>query len=106
MFKAEYVFVRILAPLIIGIGVFYFFQTEEMVLIVSIIFGFTLLSILVLNITYKKLNIYKFKGVIGILMCVFFFILGGLLCLLNNEKLKFDYFCKEEYQKLKIWVNN
>jgi len=106
MFKAEYVFVRILAPLIIGIGFFYFFQTEEMVLIISIIFGFTLLSTLVLNITYKKLNTYKFKGVIGILIFTFFFILGGLLCLLNNEKLKFDYFGKEDYQKLKIWVNN
>ncbi|MFC3563503.1 ComEC/Rec2 family competence protein [Pedobacter jamesrossensis] len=106
MFKAEYVFVRILAPLLLGIGCFYFFQQEEIILIIGLITCLLFVSIFLFNITYKKLNGYKFKGFIGALIFVFFFFLGGLLCLLNSEKLKPDYFSRKDYLYLKIWVND
>ncbi|WP_316737119.1 ComEC/Rec2 family competence protein [Pedobacter aquatilis] len=106
MFKAEYVFVKILAPLILGIGVLYFFQSEEMILAIGLTTGLLFCTTFLLNLTYKKLNGYKFKGIIGILIFLFFISLGGLLCLLNSEKLKPDYFAEADYKYLKIWVND
>ncbi|WP_231424301.1 DUF4131 domain-containing protein [Pedobacter sp. Leaf250] len=106
MFKAEYIFARILLPLLIGIGVFYYFPTENNILILLTASALIFLSILIINITYKKFKAYQFKGITGGLIFTFFFVFGGLLCLLNNEKLKSDYFAKKNYTYLKIWVND
>ncbi|WP_231459508.1 ComEC/Rec2 family competence protein [Pedobacter sp. Leaf132] len=106
MFKADYIFARILLPLIVGIGVFYFFPTENLIVTLSIISAAIFLLLFVINFTYKILNAYKFKGISGFLFFTFFFSFGGLLCLLNNEKLKADYFAKKDYKLLKIWVND
>jgi len=106
MFKAEYIFARILLPLLIGISVFYFFPTEKNILILATASATIFLSIFIINISYKRLSAYKFKGVTGCLIFSFFFAFGGLLCLLNNEKLKSDYFAKKNYTYLKIWVND
>ncbi|MDN3585262.1 ComEC/Rec2 family competence protein [Pedobacter aquatilis] len=106
MFKAEYVFVRILAPLLLGIGIFYFFQREELIPILGLITCLLLISLFLLNITYKKLNGYKYKGITGMLIFVFFFFLGGFLCALNSQKLKADYFGRKDYKHLKVWVND
>ncbi|TCD04195.1 ComEC family competence protein [Pedobacter frigidisoli] len=106
MFKAEYIFARMLLPFLIGIGVFYFFPTGKIILILAIASALILFSILTINITYKKLNAYKFKGLTGILIFSFFFAFGGLLCVLNNEKLKSDYFANRNYTYLKIWIND
>ncbi|GGI26032.1 ComEC/Rec2 family competence protein [Pedobacter mendelii] len=106
MFKAEYIFARILLPFLIGIGVFFFFPTEKNILILAIASVTIFLFILIINITYKKFNAYKFKGFTGILILFFFFSIGGLICLLNNEKLKSDYFAKKNYTYLKIWIND
>lgn len=106
MFKAEYVFVRILVSLAMGIGLFYFFQTEKMILVISLLTSLIFISILLLNFSYKTFNFYRFKGIIGILIITFFTFLGGLLCLLNSEKIKDNYFAKNDYPHLKIWVND
>ncbi|RYD79382.1 MAG: ComEC family competence protein, partial [Sphingobacteriales bacterium] len=106
MFKAEYIFARILLPLLIGIGVFYFFAIENNILILGAASAVIFVSIFTININYRKFSAYKFKGVTGILVCSFFVALGGLVCLLNNEKLKSDYFAKKNYTYLKIWVND
>ncbi len=106
MFKAEYIFARILLPFIIGIGVFYFFPAEKMILFLAIASAVIFLSVLFINITYKKFDAYKFKGVTGISILLFFFFLGALLSVLNNETLKPDYFAKKNYKILKIWVND
>ncbi|MFC4210596.1 ComEC/Rec2 family competence protein [Pedobacter lithocola] len=106
MFKAEYIFARILFPFIIGIGIFYFFPTEKMIWILAGVCAIIFITIFFINIFYKKLNAYRFKGFTGVLIFLFFFAFAGLLCLLNNEKLKADYFAKENFTYLKIWVNN
>jgi len=105
MFKAEYIFARILLPFIIGIGIFYFFPNHQLINVLGIITSAISLFILFINIVYKKLNAYRFKGITGILIFTFFFVLGGLLCLLNNEKLKSVYFANKNYNYLKAWVN-
>jgi len=106
MFKAEYIFARILFPLILGIIVFYFFPTENTKSILAIISITVFVTIFFINLTYRKFNAYKSKGFIGILFFVFFFTFGGLLCLLNSEKLRPDYFANKEFQYLKVWVND
>ncbi|RBQ03234.1 hypothetical protein DRW42_22835 [Pedobacter miscanthi] len=106
MFKAEYVFARILFPFMIGIGIFYFFPSKIHLHFLTIILLLIFLSILTINITYKKLNIYRYKGIIGFLLFLFFFNLGGLLCLLNNETLKDGYFANGNCIYLKIWVKD
>jgi competence protein ComEC len=106
MFKAEYVFARILFPFLIGIGLFYFFPAKTCLRFLEITMVLCLLSILIINITYKKLNAYRYKGRIGVLIFLSFFNLGGLLCLLNNETLKDNYFANEHYAYLKVWVKD
>lgn len=106
MFKSEYIFARILLPFLIGIGVFYSCLNQNLLLLLVAITSLLFLSIITINITYKKNNAFKFKGFTGIFIIAFFFVFGGLLCLLNNEKLKPDYFAKKNYNYLKIWVND
>ncbi len=106
MFKAEYVFVRILFPFLFGICVFYFFPALAYIQWLTLTLLVILLSILFLNITYKRFNIYRYKGTIGILIYILFFSFGGLLCLLNNESLNQNYFAKTGCNYLKVWVNN
>ncbi|MBC6110376.1 ComEC/Rec2 family competence protein [Pedobacter fastidiosus] len=106
MFKTEYIFARILLPMIIGIAAFYFFANQQSLFWLKIIISLIFISILAINFAYKKLNAHRFKGITGILIFVFFFMLGGLLCTLNNEKLRENYFTKRSYSYLKIWVND
>jgi len=106
MFKAEYVFVRILLPYLIGIGLFYFFPAKFFLLVLEIIMLFCVVSVSILNFTYKKLNSYRYKGAIGILIFILFFCLGGVLCLWNNETLKENYFTNKQYDYLKVWVKD
>ncbi|RZK17825.1 MAG: ComEC family competence protein [Pedobacter sp.] len=106
MFKAEYIFARILLPFLIGISIFYFHPSEKMILILATTSAIIFLCILTINATYKKLNAYKFKGVTGISIFLFFFFFGGLLSVLNNEILKSNYFAKKNYTYLRIWVND
>ncbi|SDF70869.1 competence protein ComEC [Pedobacter terrae] len=106
MFKTEYIFVRILFPFILGICIFYFFPALAYIQWLTITLSVILLILLFLNITYKKFNIYRYKGSIGILTYTLFFNLGSLFCLLNNESLNQNYFAKTRCDYLKVWVNN
>nr|WP_315424687.1 ComEC/Rec2 family competence protein [uncultured Pedobacter sp.] len=106
MFKTEYIFVRILFPFILGISIFYFFPALAYIKWLNLTLVVVLLSILFLNVTYKRFNIYRYKGAVGILIYILFFTLGSLFCLLNNESLNQNYFAKTNCNYLKVWVNN
>lgn len=106
MFKTEYIFARILLPMIIGIVIFYFFTNQECLFLLKIITSIFFLLILAINFSYKKLNAHRFKGSTGVFMFTFFFAFGGLLCQLNNETLNENYFANKSYPCLKIWVND
>jgi len=106
MFKAEYVFVRVLLPFLIGIGIFYFFPTNTGLQVLEITMVLCLLSIITINITYKKFKAYRYKGAIGAIIFILFFNLGGLLCLKNNDMLRENYFANKQYDYLKVWVED
>jgi len=106
MFKTEYIFARILLPFILGICIFYYFPalTSVRCLIINV---FTILTgLLFLNVVYKKYNVYRYKGTVGFLIYIFFFSLGGLFCLLKNERLKQNYFANTGCNHFKVWVNS
>lgn len=106
MFKAEFVFPRILLPFIMGISLFYFYQKPALVSILLIFCLLSFLSLLINNLLYKRKNAYRFKGASGISIYLLFFAFGGLLCLLNSEKLNTDYFAKKDYTYVKVWIND
>lgn len=106
MFKEEYVFVRILIPFAAGIAFFYFLNEDNIISVISSIVLFLFLVILTINFYYKKLNAYRFKGHIGILIYLLCFFLGGMVCLTNNEKFSSYYFTKNKVEYIKIWVND
>jgi competence protein ComEC len=106
MFKAEYVFVRILFPFLIGVGLFYFFPTKNCLHFLKMTMVLCVLSTTALNVTYKKFNTYRYRGAIGVLVFILFFNLGGLHCLQNNERLKENYFANKQFANLKVWVKD
>lgn len=106
MFKTEYIFVRILFPFILGICIFYFFPALAYIQWLTITLSASLICLLFLNTTYKRFNIYRYKGAVGFLIYMLFFNLGSLFCLLNNESLNHNYFAKTRCDYLKVWVNN
>lgn len=106
MFKEEYFFVRILAPMLSGIVFFYIVPADNLMIVVGSICLMIYLTIFSLNIFYKKVNAYRFKGYTGILIYALFFFMGGLLSLMNNERLRPDYFTRKKVDYLKIMVNS
>ncbi|WP_322974903.1 ComEC/Rec2 family competence protein [Pedobacter sp. MR22-3] len=106
MLKEEYFFVRILAALIPGIVFFYLVSGDHMISVLGTVCFLLYLTICMLNIFYKKLNAYRFKGYTGLLIYLLFFFLGGLLTFMNKEELKPDYFTKKTVDYLKVMVNS
>ena len=106
MFKAEYVFVRILCPLIIGIGLFYFLPYRPCLYFTTTATLLLVLGILAVNLNYQRLNVYRFKGIVGVLVLLLIFFLGASVSLLNNERLNKSHFTNEHCKQLKIWVND
>lgn len=105
-FKSEIVFVRILVPFSLGIILAYLFADASFIK-PAIATTLVLLSyLLLINSFYKKLKAYNFKGFTGVVFIIFCFFLGSLICLLNNSSYKKDYFANQNYDYLKVWVND
>ncbi|RZL46170.1 MAG: ComEC family competence protein, partial [Pedobacter sp.] len=105
-FKSEIVFVRILIPFIAGIVAAYLLAKESFIA-PTLIITVTILSFLVIiNLWYKKIKGYNFKGIIGSIFYLFCFAFGGLVCQLNTQYYKKNYFANNAYDYLKVWVSN
>lgn len=103
-FKSEIVFVRILIPFIIGIIFAYLCLSKAWLIPYFAATSLIIASLLFINIFYKKLKAYNFKGYTGIVFYCFFFAFGGLTCLLNTQKFNDNYFANQNEQILKVWV--
>lgn len=104
MFKAEYLFARILLPLVIGIGVAYFFQSKLAFHLCSTAGLISLFVLVGLNFYYTPYGLNRHKGLIGTIFIFLFFLLGASLCLYNSQRIQPNYFGNERYRTLKIWV--
>lgn len=97
---------RILFPFIAGIICAYLFA-DAIILFPALFVTFSLLIILIsINLAYKKLKIYNYKGLTGLAFNLFCFSFGGLICLLNTQSFKKDYYANHTYDYLKVWVNS
>ena len=105
-FKSEIVFVRVLLPFIMGICCVYNFQSHLLITVLLALSIVQLIYLLVINSFYKTLKAYKFKGITGIIFYFFCFTLGGLICLLNTQSLKKEYYANHSFDYLKVWVND
>lgn len=63
------------------------------------------LILLVINLFYKQLKAYYYKGIVGFLFNLFCFSFGGLICLLHTQSFKKNYYANDAYNYLKVWVN-
>ena len=62
-----------------------------------------------ISVSYTHLDVYKrqayhHKGLIGFIFNLFWFSFGGLVCLLNTQSLKKNYYANDSYSYLKVWV--
>lgn len=104
-FKSEIVFVRILFPFMMGIFCAYLLPNGDFILPGTIAITILLSYLLIVNLAYKKIKAYNFKGTTGIVFYLFCFAFGGLICLLNVQSFKKDYYANQSYKYLKVWVN-
>jgi competence protein ComEC len=106
VFKSEIIFVRIIAPFIIGIVMAYQFPSNLITwpILSAIILIFILLGLF--NGLYQNFKIYRFKEKIGLLIYVVWILLGILCCLLHKSFIHRDYFGNQPFQQLKGWVSN
>jgi competence protein ComEC len=105
IFKSEIVFVRILFPFITGIACAYLFGKGNFIIPCLITTTLLLSYLLFINLFYKKIKAYNFKGVTGVVFYLFCFALGGMMCLLNTQSSRKNYFANQSYDYLKVWVD-
>ncbi|RZK34668.1 MAG: ComEC family competence protein, partial [Pedobacter sp.] len=103
--KSEIVFVRILFPFIAGIVCAYLFGKGNLITPSLIANALLLYYLFFINLFYKKIKAYNFKGANGVVFYLFSFALGGLFCLLNTQSFRKDYYANQSYDYLKVWVN-
>lgn len=102
--SAEIVFVRLVVPLLIGICCFYNLEQPFYVALTASLSILTLAILLVFNIGYKQLAIYRLKYLTGCLFTLLYFFFGGWICLLHKDTLHSAYFGNKPYTQLKVWV--
>ncbi|WP_443947194.1 ComEC/Rec2 family competence protein [Pedobacter sp. AW1-32] len=106
MFKAEYLFLRILIPFIAGILIFYSLAEMWIVKTLWFVVLFVFTWLFTGAVYYQKLVKLHLKGVSSFFLNIFFLFFGGALCLLNNETLRSDYFTKTNYHTLRVYIVN
>lgn len=104
--NAEIIFVRLLIPLMIGIGVFYSVENKFYQLSIFLITVFIFVLLLGVNLFYKSIAAYRFKYSTGILFTLLFFFFGGWISVLHKDSFKKNYFGNKRYQHLKVWIND
>jgi competence protein ComEC len=93
-------------PFLLGICSAYFWQTEDLFRWSAVTLSFCILLLLAIQISYKKLKLWRKKRTIALLYFFSFFVLGIFLCLLKTDFLQPNYYAKTDYPQLKIWVND
>lgn len=106
VFKAEAVFLRILLPFALGIIAFYHATSPSFVYLTGWLCfaGFTILVLT--NLFYKKLKVYKYKSWTACLIYMMLFSFGAFVCVLNKQSLHENYFGGKKQDYLRVWVSD
>jgi competence protein ComEC len=104
--KGEIPFVVFLLPFLTGIGLALNYQAAPISSFVESAFFILAFIFILLNITYKRFNIYKFKWLGGVLMHNLLLLLGWVVVYNYNELNNKDHFSKKKADFLIVKINN
>jgi competence protein ComEC len=104
--KGEILFVVLIIPFILGIGAGLNFLTATYITTLTILLLLFSLTFITLNLTYKKLNIYKINWIGGGLISIILLLFGCVSVLRYNELNRDDHFSKLRSQYVVVQVNN
>lgn len=102
--KTEVVFVRILIPFTVGILSFYGSKTHSLIYYLLILSLCLFASLMIINISYNRGNIYRYKGINGLILHFFLFTLGSLFSILYNNHIYTDFYAFKKSKHLKIRI--
>src|SRR5215217_120554 len=104
--RAEIPFVWVLIPFIAGILAVYYLNVTSLLLVAAICCLLSLSYLCLANIFYVILTVYRFKGIIVIVLCFFWFSLGALSCILNRQDFNKNHFSKISHDHLLVRIDN
>ena len=106
VFKTEIVFIKVFIPFILGIITAYYAQNNAVLIFSCCALLSSFLALLILNILYVKLSLWKHKLLIGTLLFICLFFTGSTLCLLKTDFLKDNYFANHQFKALRIYISS
>ncbi|MCJ0743497.1 ComEC/Rec2 family competence protein [Pedobacter montanisoli] len=106
VFKAEIVFIKVFIPFALGIITAYYAQNNTALIVSCYALLSSFLALLILNILYVKLSLWKHKILTGSLLSICLFFTGSTLCMLKTDFLKDNYFAKHRFKALRICISS
>jgi len=100
------IFARILIPFCAGIAVFPTVPFAKLNLLTICLCIFTFLLILVFNYLYVLIKVYRHKTILGILLQLLFFLMGGAYQMRHHELANFQHFSRFQADDLRIFVSS
>lgn len=104
--KGEIPFVILLLPFLAGIGFGVYFPSVPFAAFIQVIVYSIAFVFILLNLFYKRLRLYKFKWLGGILIHSLLFFLGWVIVIRYDELNNKDHFSKKQSDYLLVKVNN
>jgi len=104
--KGEIPFVVLIVPFLLGISIGLNFIPAAYINPLAILFYSLSFIFIVLNLTYKKFSIYKFRWLGGVLMTGILFLFGCVSVLRYNELTRPDHFSKTNAQYTVVKISN
>lgn len=100
----EIVFVRILTPFAMGIVSSYSRETHFLFCYLLSLNLFLFTTLVIINISYSKRNIHRYKGINGVILHSFLFVSGSLSSISYNSHIYADYYIFKKSKYLKITI--
>jgi competence protein ComEC len=104
--KGEIPFVVLLLPFLAGIGIGIYFPSVPFDAFIQVTLYSLAFVFILLNLFYKRLRLYKFKWLGGVLIHSLLFLLGWIVVLHYNELNSKDHFSKKQSSYLLVKVSN
>ena len=106
MAKQLNIYARILIPFCAGIAVFQTVHSAKLNLLTTYLCIFTFLLILVFNYLYHLIKVYRHKVILGVLIQLFFLLMGGVYHMRHYELANFKHFSRFRADDLRIFVSS
>ncbi len=104
--KGEIPFVILLLPFLAGIGLGIYFPSVSFTLLLEITLCSLAFAFILLNLVYKRLNLYKVKWLGGVLIHSILFLLGWVSVIHYGELNDQNHFSKKHADYLLIKISN